>query len=181
MGRLRAENGHPEPYGVKYWELDNETWRWFSKEEYAEYVKLYAEAMHSVDPTIQIGICSYHTFSDEIEDILEMCGKSIDFIADRMCEPFNIKRKISIVQNYNKTHQHQIYYTDTEALQNRDLTLAPYTKHYYNQQSGLVQETMKFHGNIHKEVHYGTISCAHPCTFEVPAFSFSEIVLYPEE
>ena len=38
-----------EPYGVKYWELDNETWRWFSKEEYAEYVKLYAEAMHSVD------------------------------------------------------------------------------------------------------------------------------------
>jgi len=30
-------------------------------------------------------------------------------------------------------YPNQIYYTDTEALQNRDLTLAPYTKHYYNQ------------------------------------------------
>ncbi len=26
-GRMRAENGHPEPYGVKYWELGNEQWR----------------------------------------------------------------------------------------------------------------------------------------------------------
>ena len=35
MGKLRARNGHPEPYHVKYWEMDNETWRWFTKEEYA--------------------------------------------------------------------------------------------------------------------------------------------------
>ena len=131
MGRLRAENGHPEPYHVKYWEMDNETWRWFTKEEYAEYVNRYAAAMRSVDPTIEIGICSYHTFSDVIEDILELCGESVNFIADRMCEPFNIKRKIAIVQRYNETHEHQIYYTDTEALQNRDLTLAPFTKKYY--------------------------------------------------
>jgi len=26
MGALRAAHGHPEPYGVVYWELDNETW-----------------------------------------------------------------------------------------------------------------------------------------------------------
>ena len=45
MGKLRARNGHPEPYHVKYWEMDNETWRWFTKEEYAEYVRKYAEAM----------------------------------------------------------------------------------------------------------------------------------------
>ncbi|MBC7336808.1 MAG: alpha-L-arabinofuranosidase, partial [Clostridia bacterium] len=25
-GRVRAANGHPEPYHVKYWEIDNETW-----------------------------------------------------------------------------------------------------------------------------------------------------------
>lgn len=133
MGRLRAANGHPAPYHVKYWEMDNETWRWFTKEEYAEYVNRYAEAMRSVDPTIQIGVISYHTFSDVIEDILDMCGESVDFIADRMCEPFNIKRKIGIVNQYNATHKHQIYYTDTEALQNRPLTLAPFTADYYEQ------------------------------------------------
>lgn len=132
MGRLRAENGHPEPYHVKYWEMDNETWRWFRKEEYARAVTRYAEAMRSVDPTIEIGICSYHAFSDTIGEILELCGESVNFIADRMCEPFNIKRKIGIVQAYNRTHEHQIYYTDTEALQNRDPALAPYTKQYYD-------------------------------------------------
>jgi len=26
-GRLRAQNGHPEPYNVKYWEIDNEVWK----------------------------------------------------------------------------------------------------------------------------------------------------------
>ena len=87
--------------------------------------------MRSVDPDIEIGICSYHAFSEVIEDILEMCGDSINFIADRMCEPFNIKRKVAIVEQYNRTHKHQIYYTDTEALQNRDLALAPFTREYY--------------------------------------------------
>src|ERR1022692_4779450 len=37
-GKLRARNGHPEPYGVRYWELDNETQRRFSAEQYAEQV-----------------------------------------------------------------------------------------------------------------------------------------------
>ncbi len=131
MGRLRAANGHPEPYRVRYWEMDNETWRWFTKDEYAAYVNRYAQAMRSVDPTIQIGICSYHAFSEVIEDILKQCGHAIDFIADRMCEPFNIQRKLAILQRYNKTHTHQLYYTDTEALQNRPLALAPFTRAYY--------------------------------------------------
>lgn len=131
MGALRAQNGHPEPYHVTYWEMDNEGWRWFTKEEYAAYVRKYAEAMRTADPDIQIGICSYHAFSDVIEDLLELCGDCIDFIADRMCEPFNIKRKMAIVEQYNRTHPHPIYYTDTEALQNRDLTLAPFTRRYY--------------------------------------------------
>src|SRR5690606_7987033 len=26
MGRLRARNGHPEPYGVRFWNIGNELW-----------------------------------------------------------------------------------------------------------------------------------------------------------
>jgi alpha-N-arabinofuranosidase len=56
MGRLRAQNGHPEPYKVKYFEVDNELWR--SKQTspavYARAVPLFAAAMRKVDPSITV-------------------------------------------------------------------------------------------------------------------------------
>jgi alpha-N-arabinofuranosidase len=58
-GTVRAANGHPEPYNVKLWEIDNELWRSASAvtnrpETYAEAVKLFAPAMKKVDPSITI-------------------------------------------------------------------------------------------------------------------------------
>ncbi|NIM51398.1 MAG: hypothetical protein GTN78_18260 [Gemmatimonadales bacterium] len=57
-GKLRAKNGHPEPYGVKYWEIGNELYgSWqighCTAEEYAERYARFHEAMHAVDPDIQ--------------------------------------------------------------------------------------------------------------------------------
>ncbi len=53
-GSKRAENGHPKPYNVKYWEIDNELWR--SKvpdaKIYSEAVKLFSVALKEVDPSI---------------------------------------------------------------------------------------------------------------------------------
>ena len=57
MGKLRAEHGHPEPLGIRFWELDNEVMRWYSMPEYVEAVKIYSTAMKAVDPTIQIVLC----------------------------------------------------------------------------------------------------------------------------
>ena len=60
-GKLRAENGHPKPYNVKFWEIDNETWGMGAK-KYAEKVKEYSAALRAKDPTIKIiacGGCSY--------------------------------------------------------------------------------------------------------------------------
>jgi alpha-N-arabinofuranosidase len=58
-GRVRAANGHPEPYNIKLWEIDNELWRSASAvtnrpETYAEAVKLFSAAMRKVDPTITV-------------------------------------------------------------------------------------------------------------------------------
>lgn len=39
-GKKRAENGHPEPYNVKYWEIDNEVWKMDPK-LYAEITRLF--------------------------------------------------------------------------------------------------------------------------------------------
>ncbi len=58
----RAENGHPKPYGVKYFEIGNEVWhgnhRGIAKvvpEEYAlRYLKYY-QAMKQVDSSISVG------------------------------------------------------------------------------------------------------------------------------
>jgi alpha-N-arabinofuranosidase len=60
-GKVRADNGHSEPYNVKYWEVDNETWGMGAK-PYAEFVKKFSAALRAKDPTIKIiacGGCAY--------------------------------------------------------------------------------------------------------------------------
>lgn len=46
MGALRAANGHPEPYNVVYWEIDNETWG-AGVEAYIRIVKQFAPALRA--------------------------------------------------------------------------------------------------------------------------------------
>jgi len=58
-GARRAANGHPEPYGVKYWTIGNEIWGsfelgWMNAEGYATYYAPFTKSMRAVDPTIQI-------------------------------------------------------------------------------------------------------------------------------
>lgn len=143
MGALRAQNGHPAPYNVRYWEMDNETFRWFSRDEYARAVARYSRAMKAVDPTIQIGLCSYHDFREQVEPMLEICGNDVDFLADRVCAPDNIAYKIGIVQRWNATHAHRLYYCDTEALQNRPNTLAPFTAAFYEKNGVSIREARR--------------------------------------
>ena len=57
MGKLRAENGHPEPYGVKLWGIGNEPWGdWqFGAMPISQYVwkhNEFAKLMRKVDPSI---------------------------------------------------------------------------------------------------------------------------------
>jgi len=61
---VRSRNGRPEPYGVKYFQIGNETWAFIRKMEeadgagvrefYMECVAAYVDAMRAVDPSIQI-------------------------------------------------------------------------------------------------------------------------------
>jgi alpha-N-arabinofuranosidase len=59
LGRQRAENGHPAPYGVKIWGVGNEMygpWQWghMSIRQYPEKHNLMVAAMRQVDPSIQV-------------------------------------------------------------------------------------------------------------------------------
>jgi alpha-N-arabinofuranosidase len=51
-GRIRARNGHPEPYGVKYWELDHNLSN-MTAAEYAVALGQFFPAMKRVDPAIR--------------------------------------------------------------------------------------------------------------------------------
>ena len=55
-GSLRAKNGHPEPYHVKYWEIGNEV----GGAEYDASLNAFTDAMRKIDPTIRIST-SYPT------------------------------------------------------------------------------------------------------------------------
>lgn len=57
-GALRAKNGHPEPYGVKLWEVGNELWGGWqighsSADAYADRYKAFHDAMIARDPDIR--------------------------------------------------------------------------------------------------------------------------------
>lgn len=63
-GAVRARNGHPEPYGVRFWEVGNELWgEWqvghCSPEEYARRYVAFSKAMLAVDPTLQLIACGH--------------------------------------------------------------------------------------------------------------------------
>jgi hypothetical protein len=75
--------------------------------------------------------------------MLEICGEHVDFLADRVCEPDNLAYKIGVVRQFNKTHKHQIFYADTEALQNRDPYMAPFVANFYQENGITVREARR--------------------------------------
>jgi len=122
MADLRVKHGYKEPFGAKYWELDNEVARWFEAEDYAWAVVVYSKAMKAVDPTIQIGMDSYGerpgkpTYHEDIDKMLEIAGPYIDFLADRADANKTSAYMLEHIRAYNKTHGTHIKYCDTEWL-----------------------------------------------------------------
>jgi alpha-N-arabinofuranosidase len=72
MGKLRAAKGHPEPYGITFWQVGNEIGE-RSNPEYGARLKEFCEAMRRVDPTIKI-LSSYPS-----ADRLRNAGRLINY------------------------------------------------------------------------------------------------------
>ena len=62
-GSERAKNGHPQPYRVKLWEIDNETWG-MGAERYAEVVTQFSRALREKDPSVKIIACGGYGYDD---------------------------------------------------------------------------------------------------------------------
>lgn len=59
MGALRAANGHPEPYNVKYWGFGNEVYYHYDVTPYASALAAASSAMKVADPSIQVIASGY--------------------------------------------------------------------------------------------------------------------------
>jgi len=86
-GKVRAANGHPEPYHVKYWEIDNETWH-TPAEAYAEQVLRIAPLMRKADPSIKLAACGSGGMGRNNRNgmpynrtVIERCAHVLDYIS----------------------------------------------------------------------------------------------------
>jgi alpha-N-arabinofuranosidase len=113
MGRLRAANGHPEPYRVSWWGIGNEMYgEWQLGHIYIDQFVLkhnqFAQAMRAVDPRIKLvasGATPFETSTtarhhrpplpaklpyefgskqDWSGNLLEHCADNIDFLAEHL-------------------------------------------------------------------------------------------------
>jgi alpha-N-arabinofuranosidase len=74
MGRLRAANGHPEPYRIRFWEVGNEIygrWQvgWTTPGGCVDRYRRFAAAMRAADPTIYLIACGQgygHEWNDRL-------------------------------------------------------------------------------------------------------------------
>jgi len=92
MGRLRAQNGHPEPYRVRYWEIGNELagrWQvgWTTPGGYADRYRRFAAAMRAVDPTIRLLACGSidcEATDEWTERLIREAGSELEVITDHL-------------------------------------------------------------------------------------------------
>lgn len=97
----RARNGHPEPYGVKYFEIGNETYhdnhnlkphRRFSVEAYVDFARKTIEQVRRVDPSVKIGVVGHTMNLDSRPDfwdetVYRELGPHVDFIIHHYYAP----------------------------------------------------------------------------------------------
>ena len=96
---LRAANGDPEPFGVKYFQIGNETWLFRGLRgqpftparlhHYTNTVEAYARAMKAVDPSISLIIDGVRGIGDKV---VQRCGNLIDYQVFHSYSPWGIYR-----------------------------------------------------------------------------------------
>jgi alpha-N-arabinofuranosidase len=78
-GKMRADNGHPAPYNVKYFEIGNEQWECFSPNYPTQYLDFY-KAMKEYDPSIKILVNGFHWAGlSEIIRVFSVVQDNADF------------------------------------------------------------------------------------------------------
>jgi alpha-N-arabinofuranosidase len=88
-GQMRARNGHPEPYRVRDFQIDNEPMNnGFTAERYAAIVNLYGSALRRIAPDAVIVACGQKRSNDMAwsEEVIDRAGANFDVLAEHNYE-----------------------------------------------------------------------------------------------
>lgn len=111
---LRNRIGRPEPLNVKYWELDNETYRRLDAITYAKKCVEFSKAMKKIDPTIKLVMGNYWVFHDKFKEMLEIAYPYIDLITNRGGSMEELTGDLKILAEFNAKHKTNIKLCHTE-------------------------------------------------------------------
>jgi alpha-N-arabinofuranosidase len=131
IGTIRAGNGHPESYGVKWWSIGNEMYgNWqlghMPIEEYVKKHNAFAEAMRAVDPSlVLIAVGATGPWS---RTMLARCADHMDLLSEHFyCHeilgPYAHTRQIP-TQIRTKAEKHRQYHKDIPELAGKNIPIA---------------------------------------------------------
>jgi len=104
-GRKRVANGHPEPYGVTLFQIDNEPMNnGFTPETYAEIVNVYGRRLREIAPKARIVACGQKRSSDMdwSETVIDLAGENFDILGchNYEYEPKNFETGLRRIGDY---------------------------------------------------------------------------------
>ena len=116
MGRLRRLNGHTAPYGVRFFEMENEPSRKWTARQYAGQCVAFAEEMRLADPGIELMLAAYSYPPETLAGMLNVAGGHIDYVIYRRGDPEFVGSVLPIIREYNAAHGTDIKLVNTEWL-----------------------------------------------------------------
>jgi len=82
-GKLRAANGHADPYSIPYIQIDNEPMNNnFTADQYAEIVNVYGRELRKIAPGSRIVACGQKRSNDMMwsEKVIDLAGENFDIL-----------------------------------------------------------------------------------------------------
>jgi len=131
MGKLRARNGHPDPYRVTFWSIGNEMYGGWQLghiplEQYVKRHNQFAEAMRAVDPAIKlVAVGDVGRWS---EGMLRNCADHMDLISEHFYCPERpgLRGHVRQIPNAvrDKAEAHRNYRRQLPSLKGKDIRIA---------------------------------------------------------
>jgi len=132
LGKLRAEHGHPAPYGVRFWGVGNEMYgKWqlghMPLEQYVKKHNEFADALRAVDPSVQlVAVGDAGKWS---EGMMTHCAGHMDLVSEHFyCQEKKADLVAHVRQVPNairrKADLHRKYRREIESLKGKDIRIA---------------------------------------------------------
>jgi alpha-L-arabinofuranosidase len=104
-GKLRAANGHPEPYDIPYFQIDNEPMNHgLTPDQYAEIVNVYGSRLREIAPGSKIVACGQKRSNDLIwsQKMIDIAGGNFDILGchNYEYEPENFQTGVRRIEDY---------------------------------------------------------------------------------